>query len=283
LTLISSALNIEKSRLHERIGRARFSHGLFMLKDIARSKLCDVIARQLKSHILSENLKPGDRLPTEAQLAEMFGVSRLSLREATKSLGFLGIVEAKPGQGLSVGRVDMDRVTEYLGFHPALHDVSPQVLIDTRVVIEVGVLASVASRMAQDAGILDRLQDVNDRLSRARSLQGWVELDIAFHRELISASGLTPLMAFADVLSVFFQRFRESIKAAEWRVGVQSHQQIIDALGAGQVAQAEQLLREHIESHRERLGLVASGASSSTDAAAAGARAPKSGASKSGA
>src|SRR5262245_45774359 len=175
-----------------------------MLDTVGRSTICDVVARRLKAFIADGNMKPGDRLPTEAQLAEWFGVSRLSLREATKSLEFLGIVDAKPGRGLTVGRVNMERVTEYLGFHPALHDVEPGVLIDTRVVIEVGVLPQVASRMSRDPSLYDGLHAINADLRQARSLQRWVELDIAFHRGLIAASGLSPLLAFGDVLAVFF-------------------------------------------------------------------------------
>src|SRR5262249_30637777 len=168
--------------------------------------------------------KPGDRLPTEAELAARFGVSRLSLREATKSLEFLGIVEAKPGRGLTVGRVNMDRVTEDLGFHPALHDVEPGVLVDRRVVIEVGVLPQVAARMSRDPSLYEGLHAINSELRQARTLARWVELDIAFHRGLIAASGLTPLLAFGDVLAVFFQRFRGSVKKAEWAAGVAGHQ-----------------------------------------------------------
>ena len=76
-------------------------------------------------------------------------------------------------------------------------------------------------------------------------------LDLAFHRELICASGLLPLMAFADVLSVFFQRFRESVQKAEWSKGIETHQAIIDALKVNRVSEADRLLRLHIECHRE--------------------------------
>jgi len=199
------------------------------------------------------DLKSGDRLPTEAELATRFGVSRLSLREATKSLEFLGIIEARPGRGLTVGSVNMERVTEYLGFHPALQSVSAEELIDTRVLIEAGVLPHVAKRMKQDESLYDKLNAINAELRQARSLSRWVELDIAFHHELISASGLSPLMAFTDVLAIFFRRFRESVKKAEWSGGIDSHQRIIDALKAGRVQEADQELRTHIQSHRERM------------------------------
>ena len=106
--------------------------------------------------------------------------------------------------------------------------------------------------MKHDESIYDRLHVINAELRQARSLPRWVKLDIEFHRELIRASGLSPLMAFTEVLAVFFQRFRESIKRAEWSQGVDSHQQIIDALKAGRLRQADRALRQHIESHRER-------------------------------
>jgi GntR family transcriptional regulator, transcriptional repressor for pyruvate dehydrogenase complex len=224
-----------------------------MVEIIERSKLRDVVADRLKTFIMEGNLKSGDRLPTETELATKFGVSRLSLREATKSLEFLGIVEAKPGRGLTVGRVNMERVTEYLGFHPAMHDVSAEELIDTRVLIEAGVLPHVARRMKQDESLYDKLNAMNSELRQARSLARWVKLDIAFHRELICASGLSPLMAFTDVLAVFFRRFRESVKRAEWSKGIESHQKIIDALKVGRVSEADRELRTHIESHRERI------------------------------
>lgn len=223
-----------------------------MIEVIARSKLRDVVLNELRKMILDADLKPGDRLPTETELATRFGVSRLSLREATKSLEMLGIVEARPGKGLTVGHMNMNRVTEYLGFHPALQNVPPDVLINTRLVIETGVLPYVARRMSDDASIYARFDAINGELRQARDVQRWVEFDIAFHRELIAASGLLPLAAFHDVLDVFFKRFRESIQKAEWPKGIESHQCIIDALRDGRVADAESRLRIHIESHRHR-------------------------------
>ena len=215
-----------------------------MLDVVGRPKLREVVAGRLKSYIVDEGLKPGDRLPTETDLAKRFGVSRLSLREATKSLEFLGILESRPGRGLSVGQMDMDRVTEYLGFHPALQDVPPRVLIDTRVVLEAGVLPHVARRMAADPSLREALDATNRRLARCRDLAEGVELDHRFHHQLVAASGLSPLLAFGDVLGVFFRRFGKHLDVA---AAVRSHQDIVDALRDGDVAEADRRVREHIE------------------------------------
>ena len=78
-------------------------------------------------------------------------------------------------------------------------------------------------------------------------------MHIEFHRTLLEASGLKPLVAFGDLLRMFFRQFRESVKKAGWKVGVESHQRIVDSLATGDVAAATAELRTHIESHQERI------------------------------
>jgi DNA-binding FadR family transcriptional regulator len=227
-----------------------------MLLAVKRKKIRDVVAGELKAYIAGRRLKPGDRLPTETQLAAQFGVSRLSLREATKSLEFLGILEAKPGLGLTVGQVRLEQVTEYLHFHPALQQASAAELIETRIVIETGVLPHVVRRMRDDPAIYRQLNRLNDRLRKTRTLARWIATDIALHRFLVEASGLAPLVAFNDLLTVFFQRFRESVRQAELKQGIDSHQRLIDALRNGRLELAGDELRRHIESHKARMSRI---------------------------
>jgi DNA-binding FadR family transcriptional regulator len=80
-----------------------------MLEAVSRQMTCDMVAAELTAFIISQGLKPGDPLPTGHELAASFGVNRLSLREATITLGFLAIVEAKLGRGLSVGETKLER------------------------------------------------------------------------------------------------------------------------------------------------------------------------------
>jgi DNA-binding FadR family transcriptional regulator len=224
-----------------------------MREVIERRRVSDLVAGKIKQYISDNSLRAGDRLPTEHALADRFGVSRISVREATKALGFLGILDAKPGRGLTVGQVDMGRVTEYLGFHLTLADYSPRQLIDTRIVVEIGVLSHLASRMADDRTIGERLSALNEKFRQTRDLSRWIELDIAFHRQLLESSGLEPLVAFHDLLQIFFHRFRESVKKAEWKEGIEGHQRIIDALGRQDVTRASAELRAQIESHIARI------------------------------
>jgi DNA-binding FadR family transcriptional regulator len=78
-------------------------------------------------------------------------------------------------------------------------------------------------------------------------------LDIAFHRRLVEASGLSPLLTFSDLLAVFFRKFRESLRQADWQSGIEGHQRIIDALRDGQLPVAREELQHHIEWHQQRM------------------------------
>jgi len=216
---------------------------------LKRRKTSDILVDQIKQYITGHDLKPGDHLPTESDLAKSFGVSRISVREATKTLGFLGILEAKPGRGLTVGRMDVGRLKESLSFHPAMYDVPDDELVDTRVIIETGVVPYVAARMATHPEIYDRLNELNDELRHTTDSASYVRLDAAFHQLLVESSGLTPLAAFSDLLQVFFERFRKSVKK-NWRRGVNSHQDIIDGIRDGKIPSVVDSLRLHIESHK---------------------------------
>jgi DNA-binding FadR family transcriptional regulator len=107
---------------------------------LRRQRLSDQLTTQLRKLILDEGLKPGDPLLTEQEMIDRFGVSRSVVREATKALDFLGIIDAVPRRGTFLGEFDFARVAEYFGFHFALSDYPPEKLLKTRTVIETGVL-----------------------------------------------------------------------------------------------------------------------------------------------
>ncbi len=223
------------------------------MKTIRRPKMREQVSEQIKQYIVEQKLMPGDRLPTETQLAETFGISRLSLREATKTLEFLGVIESKTGVGLTVGRLDLGRLTKHLGFHAGLLDADPQQLIDSRVIIETGVLPHVVRRIEEDPSVAKGFQEIVDQFRTARSVKAAITIDIQFHRVLIEASGLQPIVAFNELLVVFFRRFYDAIKKVDLKVGVQHHQRLVDLLAAGQLEDAVAELREHIEDNKNRL------------------------------
>jgi GntR family transcriptional regulator, transcriptional repressor for pyruvate dehydrogenase complex len=222
-----------------------------MPEAITRRNLSEVVAERIKQYIIDHSLKPGDRLPTEQELSDRFGVSRVSTREATKALGFLGIINAAPRRGLVVGHVNMKRVTDYLGFHLAISDFPRPQLLDARIVIETGALPHVMRRMADEPSLYDRLVTIADLLQAAPGLDERIAADAAYHRALLDASGVGPLLAFHDLLTIFFNSFRRSLASGDWEVGIRQHRQILDALRAGELKLACDVLTSHVDYHRK--------------------------------
>lgn len=232
-----------------------------MLEYTERRRLSDVVANRIREFVVQNNLEVGDRLPTELELAQKFGVSRVSIREATKALGFLGFLEATPRRGTTVGRVDLRRVTQFLVLHPSLRDATPQQLIESRLVIELGMLPFLCDRMKQDAGVFQALNEFLTTFDDASDLEEWLGLDGEFHSRLVDASGLSPLFLFHELIAVFFSRIRDQARlpAVAERLKQQlpekaaGHRRILEHLRDGRLEAVQQELREHVSSYREFL------------------------------
>lgn len=225
-----------------------------MDQSIRKPRLSDILVTRIQEQILEYDLKPGDRLATEQELAKKFGVSRLAVREATKSLEFLGIIDSSPGRGLTVGTQAFERLIPLLRVHPANRNLRPKELIETRIIVETGALPFVGRKIAADQKVYFRLREINEQMQESKKLEQWIKYDIAFHRALLEESGLRTLVAFGELLEVFFHRYREGIKTKQWRGGALSHLRIINYLRAGKLAQACEELRTHISTHTEHFG-----------------------------
>src|SRR5258708_7964219 len=96
----------------------------------------DAVIERLKRLIAERGLRIGDRLPTENRLAEDFGVSRVTVREATKALRFLGILRSAPRRGLTVGNLDFVQLRRCLDFHLHITAYPREQLLRARMIIE---------------------------------------------------------------------------------------------------------------------------------------------------
>ena len=219
---------------------------------VQRKNVSDLIAEKIKDYILDNGLKQGDRLPTEHELAERFGVSRISVREATKALGFLGIIDAAPRRGLTIGAVNMERLSQYLGFHFAVADYPFNQILDARIAIEVGAVPRGMKGIEADRSILKELTSLVEKLSanaqtaEPQTPEEWIALDLEFHRVLLSASRLEPLLAFHDLLLIFFKRIRPDLSQHLRQRSAAEHQHILELISQQDVAGVQKTLQAHI-------------------------------------
>jgi DNA-binding FadR family transcriptional regulator len=220
---------------------------------IRRKRLSEELTAQLRKHIIEQGLKPGDPLLTEQEMMQRFGVSRSVVREATKALDFLGIIDAVPSRGMILDKFNFDRVSEYFGFHFALSGYPKEQLHKARMVVELGSLSYTIAAMKNDPAIYERLLELAQASPDSELPDDWIEYDIAFHRGLVEASGIAPLTSFADLLRVFFQETRSMLRVS--RVVRDLHCQIVESLRLGQLETATELLRNHTHWQEEPQGI----------------------------
>lgn len=222
---------------------------------VKRKILRDEVISKIREHITQNSLKVGDRLPTEQEMADQLGVSRVSIREATKALSFFGVIDSAPRRGLTVGAVNMERVADVLGFHFTLDDYPKELLLKARLVIEIGSLQYTCEAMSSDPSLYEKLVEMCVMMERISDNEMFIQSDANFHCTLVESSGVEPLVAFNHVLQAFFMRFRESLLEYQnhWSDGVHSHRDIVECLHDGKLTEAEKMLRNHLEIYKGAL------------------------------
>lgn len=157
---------------------------------------------------IESNMKIGDKLPGEVELADRFHVSRVSIREAINGLKFLGMLDAAPRRGTTIAALDYRRLVKYLGFQMAFSSLSEEELFDARLALEIGMLDLVGQRMTdEDYRELLELADACRRESdEPKAVADSIEADMRFHQRLLEISGNSMLQAFVKLIESFFHR-----------------------------------------------------------------------------
>jgi len=135
---------------------------------VPRDALPDQIASRLIALITERQLKAGDRLPPERELAAMMGVSRSSLREALRALAMLGVAEMRQGDGTYLTNLQPGSLMRSVGLVLAMSDSGLEELFEARKLVEPGLAKLAAERISDEdaaelahcaAGTHDVLQD----------------------------------------------------------------------------------------------------------------------------
>jgi GntR family transcriptional regulator, transcriptional repressor for pyruvate dehydrogenase complex len=210
--------------------------------------LTDEAILRIKEMITSGKLKPGDRLPREADLADDLGLSRSSLREAVRALSLINILDVRRGDGTYVTSLDPDLLLDALSFVVDFHrDDSVLEFLRVRRILEPAAAAMAAARVEpKELAEMQRVVDLSTPDSVAEEL---LALDIEFHRLVSAASGNSLLASLIESLSGPTNRARiwrgRTETGAQERT-VREHQAILDALAAHEPGLAEAAMVVHV-------------------------------------
>lgn len=203
---------------------------------------------KIKEMIVGGELRPGDRLPKEAELAERLGLARNSLREAVRALALMNILDVRQGDGTYVTSLDSRLLLEALTFVVDFHqDDTVLQFLEVRRILEPAAAAMAASRISDDE--LERLRGILGEIDADAPADKLVANDLEFHRSIANASGNTVLSSVLDGLSAPTQRARIWRGLTEHGALLRTldeHRAIYDALAAHQPDEARAWMTVHI-------------------------------------
>lgn len=232
-----------------------------MVLQIRQKTIVAQIMEKLRELIIDRRLKPGDRIPTENELAGMFGVGRSSIREAVKVFTYLGVFESQTRKG-TVLNDNTSISSEAMTWTFLLCEKDFVSIMGFRRSLEQEAWIDLSRRFREgDAGVpevLARLQEQVEAMKSFVAEQRVLELneaDYAFHRIAIAEMRNAPMLALFETLRAFTyeeMRVSNTYRTDLARV-ITEHQAILDAVKESDPLAAFHRFREHIDTTRDRI------------------------------
>lgn len=215
-----------------------------MLQQVKRATSVQAVVGQLVELIRVGALKPGDRLPSEAELSRRLEVGRSTVREALQTLAAKGLIEISVGRGSYVRDLDAGALVDGDVFYLLLAREALPLIQEARGLLETGLAALSAQRATpDDLALLDELVDT-------AAARGWQPVDgEEFHRLLARTTKNSVLVHLHDVLQGILLTYHRdfyrqvSTPAAE----LASHRALLAAVRAGDPERARQAMAAHLQ------------------------------------
>jgi DNA-binding FadR family transcriptional regulator len=225
---------------------------------LGTSDLPAIIADEIRGQIVKGKLATGSKLPTEREMSENHGVSRVVVREAIARLRHEGLVTSQQGRGVFVASPEESRFLT-IAQSALSRPEDYQRLYDVRKVLESGTAALAA--LHHDEDDLEELRKhLATMIGPDVNHETYVEADIAFHRAIASASKNPFLVLFISFVDM---KLKESISVAlkslnfeeTIEVSAEEHDEIFRCLAAHDPEGARQAMQLHLDNSSRRLGL----------------------------
>jgi GntR family transcriptional repressor for pyruvate dehydrogenase complex len=214
---------------------------------VRRDKVYEGVAKQIERLIL-KRLQPGDKLPSERELAETLRVSRSSIRDAIRSLELMGMVEPRQGAGTIVREISSESLVNPLANAIKRKEELIGELLDFRKMLEPQLAARAATRVSPNQ-ISEMEQILERQEQKLRDGESAIVEDSEFHYAIALASGNSVVLKVLDTLMDLLRDSRERSLQVEGRPqkSLAAHHRILAALKRHDGEAAKVAMRRHIE------------------------------------
>jgi GntR family transcriptional repressor for pyruvate dehydrogenase complex len=217
----------------------------------SRESLHERIATELQNMIAENNLAPGTRLPSERELADSMGVSRVTLHQSMLVLEQRGLVSIKVGTGVFVENIPSQVVTDSIHRFCTLGACLPEHLVAFREILEPET-AAMAARNAttEELAEMGRLVEKMELAMTQHDFAMGIAADSAFHEVLAQASHNDLVVAVASGLA---KAIHAQIESYLPEAGVRTHRPVFEAVASRNPARAREAMRSHMELTRSQM------------------------------
>jgi len=210
-----------------------------------RVNLVQAVVDRLQGEILANGRGAGNKLPSEGQLCETFGVSHTVMREVMRTLAERGLIEVSQGQVARVREPDSMVVEDSLDTFLRRGDYSPLVLMEVRCPLETEAAALAAERATPDQ--IAELRKCLEPLRTATTIKAQIVAELRFHESLVAASGNPLFLVLQRTLTkLMVQWLTAGMKSRGLdRSEIDYHEPIVKAIERRDPVAARNCLREH--------------------------------------
>ncbi len=228
---------------------------------IRQNTIVEQVMERIKGLIASGQYQVGDKLPTESELGQMFGIGRSSVREAIKIFNYLGILESRTARGTYVcSRSQIS--SEALSWAVLLGSNEMRELLETRAAIELWSVIQLTGHYSRESAryepyIVQLEQTITDMRDATRQLDfsKTIELDFQFHDVIISSSENSLFISIYHTLRAFMLASSQKIHQDKRMLAVlpDLHDQLLQAILSKSVLNVINEMQNHIQITKEKL------------------------------
>lgn len=218
------------------------------MKNLKSEKLYLQVYDEVRSYIIRNELKPGDKLPTEIEMCEMLGVSRNVLRESMKAMELMGMIKSSPGRGSIIQELNMDYIFQNV-FHYLISDDNQLIaeVLDIRKNLELSYMDAAFDAFTDEDFI--KLKDVFSQMKEKwENSEHCHNLDAEFHKTIFRNINNRTLNALFDATWRADGNFKMAEKHKNITKSIKKHQLIVDALEIRDKQAFEEAMRYHFSS-----------------------------------
>ena len=216
------------------------------IQKVQKASVSDQVFRQMQEQILEGAWKPGEKIPSENELAELFGVSRVTVRNALQKLAALGLLETRFGEGSFVREAEASLLFQPVIPAAYLGNKKLEEILQFRWMVE-GPVCEEACRLAGPEATEELGQIYREMEKNREDLSRFARYDYQFHLKLAEITGNSILTQMYRIINdVMENAFDRIVLARGSAAGLHYHGEILKAFQSGDAQKAGGAMREHM-------------------------------------